>query len=79
MPNRSSEHIHKSRLHTKTKTRDTIKAVVKERPHFKQLPTDRTMPTLPSLNSPRSEDEGESTHKSLFSIRRTVIDTLSLR
>ncbi|CAD8093482.1 unnamed protein product [Paramecium primaurelia] len=79
IPNRSSEHIRNSRLHTKTKTRDTIKAVVKERPHFKQLPTDRTMPTLPSLNSPRSEDEGESTHKSQFSIRRTVIDTLSLR
>ncbi|CAD8197049.1 unnamed protein product [Paramecium pentaurelia] len=79
IPNRSSEHIRNSRLHTKTKTQDTIKAVVKERPHFKQLPTDRTMPTLPSLNSPRSEDEGESTHKSQFSIRRTVIDTLSLR
>ncbi|CAK67979.1 unnamed protein product (macronuclear) [Paramecium tetraurelia] len=79
IPNRSSEHIRNSRLHTKTKTRDTIKAVVKERPHFKQLPTDRTMPTLPSLNSPRSEDEGDSTHKSLFSLRRTVIDTLSLR
>ncbi|CAD8081236.1 unnamed protein product [Paramecium primaurelia] len=79
IPNRSSEHIPNSRLHMKTKTRDTIKAVVKERPHFKQLPTDRTMPTLPSLNSPRSEDEGESSHKNLFSFRRTVIDTLSLR
>ncbi|CAD8084188.1 unnamed protein product [Paramecium sonneborni] len=79
IPNRSSEHIRNSRLHTKTKTRDTIKAVVKERPHFKQLPSDRTMPTLPSLNSPRSEDEGESTHKSLFSFRRNIIDTISLR
>ncbi|CAD8192078.1 unnamed protein product [Paramecium octaurelia] len=79
IPNRSSEHIPNSRFHTKTNTRDTIKAAVKERPHFKQLPTDRTMPTLPSLNSPRSEDEGEQTHKSLFSFRRTVIDTLSLR
>ncbi|CAD8187942.1 unnamed protein product [Paramecium octaurelia] len=75
IPTRSSEHIRSSRLHTKTKT--FVKP--KERPQFKQFPTEKTMLTLGSLNSPRSEDEGESTHKSQFSFRRTLIDTLSLR
>lgn len=75
IPTRYSEHVRRSRFHTKAKT--FVKP--KERPQFKQFPTEKTMLTLGSLNSPRSEDEGESSGKSLFSFRRTLIDTLSLR